>query len=117
MDKYGVKGSFKDFEKISSQFKVTFLAAPENQEVYDIAKVSEVLKKAGEVICLTACKSEKYNAFKWQIPMKSFLEKPGTYVNYKGIEQKIKAGLIIIKEAISLGEVAQALQENLEARL
>jgi NADH-quinone oxidoreductase subunit G len=113
MAKYNIKGTLKDFEKGS--FKMSLVVAPENQVYYDMKKNMEILKKGGDVVCLTSCKNENFNGFKWQIPMKSFVEKSGTMVNFKGIEQKIKVGLTICKEAVTLVEVAKAFQENLGA--
>lgn len=45
----------------------------------------------------------------WQIPMKSYLEKDGTFVNFKGLAQKIKKVTTIVNEALSLTDAAQLL--------
>jgi len=116
MSKNKVKGSWQDFEKVvgSGEIKLTVVAGPEDQEVYpDIPEKMSVFKKAGEVVWLTSCKNEKFNAFKWQIPMKSFVEKDGTFVNYKGLEQQIKAGITIVPNAISLEEFARGMKESM----
>jgi NADH-quinone oxidoreductase subunit G len=116
MDKFKLKGNFKDFEKssTSSPFKMTFVAGPENQGVYpDLEKSVNVLKKGGEVVYLTSCANESFNTLKWQIPMKSFVEKSGTFINHQGIEQQIKPGLKISKNAITLQEFALAMKEGL----
>ncbi|MDZ4677568.1 MAG: 2Fe-2S iron-sulfur cluster-binding protein [Oligoflexia bacterium] len=116
MSQHKIKGSWQDFEKAvaSGEIKMTVVAGPEDQEVYsDLEAKLPVFKKAGEMVWLTSCKNEKFNDFKWQIPMKSFVEKEGTFVNFKGIEQKIKAGVKIIPSAISLKEVAAGLKESM----
>jgi len=116
LDKYKLKGHFKDFEKTAttSPFKITLVAAPENQSVYpDLEKCISALSKGGEVVYLTSCSNPKFNKFKWQIPMKSFVEKSGTFVNHKGLEQKITAGLTISKNAVTLSEFAKGLKEGL----
>jgi NADH-quinone oxidoreductase subunit G len=116
MSKYKVKGAWQDFEKTVSngEIKMTVVAAPEDQGVYpDLEKKLPVFKKAGEIVWLTSCKNEKFNDFKWQLPMKSFVEKDGTFVNFKGVEQKIKAGIKIIPNAVTLKEFAGGLRESM----
>lgn len=39
-----------------------------------------------------------------QVPAKSFIEKDGTYTNYAGLEQKVKAGVNLVSEALSVHE-------------
>jgi len=115
LKKYGVGGSWKDFEAgaKAKKFKAALVAGPENQSVYpDLAKRVEAVSQCGEVIWLTSCKNDLFNGFKWQVPMKSFIEKEGTFVNHKGMEQKIKAGLKIIPNAVSLKEFAVGIKES-----
>lgn len=113
LDKYNIKGTMKDFERSASSFKMVIVAAPENLGVYpDLAKKVEMIKKCKDVVWLTSCKNDLFNSFKWQIPMKSFVEKSGTFINHKGLEQKINAGLTISKSAVSLIEFSKALNEN-----
>jgi NADH-quinone oxidoreductase subunit G len=115
--KYGVKLlTFKDLEKrvLEKNLKMTIVAGPENQAVYpDTNDKVEALKGAGDVVWLTTGKNEKYNAFKWQLPMKSFVEKDGTFINYKGLERKIKGHLNFIESAMSLTEFSNALGESM----
>jgi NADH-quinone oxidoreductase subunit G len=117
LTKHGFKGSFTDYEKTSLQspFKMTLVLGPENQSVYpDISQKVNVIKKGGQVIWLTACKNDLFNEFKWQIPMRTWLEKSGTFVNYKGIHQKIAGKLDIIPESITLEEFAKGIHEQKE---
>jgi NADH-quinone oxidoreductase subunit G len=107
---------FKDFEKAvsSGSIKMTIVAAPESQAAYpDLNTKLATFKKAGDVIWLTACKNEAFNGFKWQLPVKGFVEKAGTYTNFKGLEQKVRAGFTIIPHAISLTEFAGGLKESM----
>ncbi|MFN8945563.1 MAG: NADH dehydrogenase subunit, partial [Pseudobdellovibrionaceae bacterium] len=41
-----------------------------------------------------------------QIPLKTFVEKDGTFVNYKGKHQFFKKATIIVSEALTLTEAA-----------
>ncbi|MCB0420883.1 MAG: (2Fe-2S)-binding protein, partial [Bdellovibrionales bacterium] len=45
----------------------------------------------------------------WQIPMKTFFEKEGTYVNFKGVEQKVKRGSTMVVGALSLVDISTLL--------
>jgi NADH-quinone oxidoreductase subunit G len=116
-EKYGVKlSSFKDFEKQTANKKIlmTLVAAPENQAVYpDLENRVSTISNAGEVVWLTSGKNEKFNQFKWQLPMKSFVEKDGSFINFKGLERKIKGQLKIIDNAICLKEFSNGLAESM----
>ncbi|MBK9293039.1 MAG: (2Fe-2S)-binding protein [Oligoflexia bacterium] len=103
-----------EFDKSASSFDFCILAAPENQAVYpDITEKCQMFKKSNEVVCITSCYNDSYNGFKWQIPAKSFVEKDGTFVNFKGVAQKIKAGVKIIPTSVSLEEVVYGLTESM----
>ena len=43
------------------------------------------------------------------IPLKTYVEKDGTYVNYKGIRQVANKGVAILPNALSIIEVVEAL--------
>jgi NADH-quinone oxidoreductase subunit G len=45
----------------------------------------------------------------WVIPMKTFVEKDGTFINYSGLEQKIKKVTTVVSEALTLTEAALLL--------
>lgn len=113
--KFNVKlQSMSDFEKAAASYDVCVVAAPENQAVYrDLKQKVSVIKKAKEVVCITSCYNDSYNDFKWQIPAKSFVEKSGTFVNFKGMQQKIKAGVKIIPNSVSLQEFSAAVTESM----
>ena len=117
MEKYGVSSSFKDFENISKvgKIKMTVVAGPENQAVYpDLGKkVESICSTGGEVVWLTVAKNELFSGFKWQIPMKSFVEKDGTFINFKGLERKIKGQLKIVDSALTLKEFSKGLAESM----
>ncbi|MCB0422589.1 MAG: hypothetical protein KDD61_16425, partial [Bdellovibrionales bacterium] len=41
--------------------------------------------------------------------MKTFFEKEGTYVNFKGVEQKVKRGSTMVVGALSLVDISTLL--------
>ncbi|RME18175.1 MAG: NADH dehydrogenase subunit [Bdellovibrio sp.] len=59
---------------------------------------SAKVQAVDEVECLT-----------WQIPLKTFFEKDGTYVNYQGLEQKSHRIATIVPGALSLSEAAHLM--------
>jgi hypothetical protein len=53
-----------------------------------------------------------------QIPLKTFIEKEGTYTNYAGVEQKIKRGTTIVAGALTLEEAVHVMSgEKLDMNL
>ncbi len=88
--------------------KVVIVAGPEVQTFYpDLQKTVEALSKAETLVWLTSCRNPALYAAHWIIPMKSYVEKNGTFVNYKGIEQKIKKGATIVGQSLSLNDFSQ----------
>jgi len=106
-----IQGTWSQLEEKLSSGKIDTLivAGPENQVVYpDLEKQLKIFEKAKQVVWLTACPvgSLKNVLGSWQNPLKTFLEKSGTFVNVNGVEQKIKRAMTIISEALTLNEAA-----------
>ncbi len=114
--KHGIKNSWDQLEKLLSEGKVETLvvAAPENQAVYpDLAAKIALFGKAKKLVWLSSTKTEavdKLSTQVMQIPMKSFFEKNGTFVNFAGIEQKIHRGFDVVPHALSLNTFADILK-------
>ena len=45
----------------------------------------------------------------WQIPLKTYVEKSGTFINYRGDEQKIRPVTTVVAGALSLSQASQLL--------
>ena len=45
----------------------------------------------------------------YQIPMKSFVEKEGTFINHSGKRQRITKGPILVSEALTLQQATDLL--------
>ncbi|MBX3017484.1 MAG: (2Fe-2S)-binding protein [Bdellovibrionaceae bacterium] len=98
----------------SKKIKTVVVAGPENFFVFpDIEEKVKLLSQAENLIWMQSTKNEFVEKLSsgnvWQIPMKSYLEKDGTFVNFKGLAQKIKKVTTIVNEALSLTDAAQLL--------
>ena len=115
LKEHKIKFKWSDLEDRLNSNKVDYLfvLGPENQAVYpDLENKVNLFKKANHVIYMTPTKSILYEDFDWQIPLKSFVEKSGTFINFNGIEQKIDVGTIIVKNALSGKDVASILSKG-----
>ncbi len=95
----------------SGQIKTVVVAGPENQAAFpDLkAKILE-LSKAVTLIWLTAGKNadlERLAGDVTLIPLKTYVEKPGTFINFKGIRQTVKKGVEVVPNSLSLIEVSE----------
>lgn len=112
LEKKKFQKTWGDLEKSisSGAIQTLIVLGPENQAVYpDMASKIQLFKKVPQVIWFSACKNAALDDVAWQIPVKSFVEKSGTFVNYKGIEQKIQRGTTIVSQALTLTEAATLL--------
>lgn len=111
----GIKTSWSDLVKELDQGSVKHLvvAGPENNEVFpDLSDKLKLFSKAQNLTFLTAGKSEELDSVTtpaYQIPMKVYLEKEGTYTNYAGLEQKVNRGTTLVASALTLEEAAHLM--------
>ena len=112
LEKYQITAKWSELEsKISSgELEALVIAGPENQVWYpNFEKKVVLFSKVKSILWLQSSKSDlllklKNNA--WIIPMKSFVEKDGTFVNVNGYAQTFKRATTIVSEALSLSEAA-----------
>ncbi len=103
---------WKTFEGQLSQYQSVIVLGPENLGVYpDAAYKVQTLQNVPHLVWMSSARIEALDAVKGsvQIPLKSYLEKDGTFVNFKGLEQKIKKLFTLVSSALSLQEVATLL--------
>lgn len=123
LDKYGIQTKWEDLvtgiEK--GQFSNVVVAGPENLSAFaDLDEKLNLFLKAKSLIWLSSIQSEKLQNYKgssevYMIPLKTFVEKEGTFVNHKGLQQKFSKVTTIVSEALTLSEAAQLLSgENLQ---
>ena len=127
MSKAGVKGGWEQLQSglSSRKIKVVVVAGPENQAVFpDMAEKLKMLGQAESLIWLTAGHSallDQMGAETWQIPLKTYIEKAGSFTNFNGKVQSFKAGTTIVPQALTLSEIVELfagrdLQWNLRPR-
>jgi len=111
----GLQGSWTNFEtKMASKaIKSLVVVGPENQAAYEnLNHMVDLSLKAESLIWLTAGKIDALKQRKTEtylIPMKSFVEKSGSFINFKGLEQKISRITTIVKGALTLDEASNLL--------
>lgn len=115
LEKHGVTATWSDLESglSSGAIKTVVVAGPENQSVFpDLNDKVKLLSKAKKLIWMQSGKNEALDALGGDvtlIPMKSYMEKEGTYVNFKGLEQKVKRVTTIVSEALTLTEAVMLM--------
>ena len=95
------------------QAKTVIVAGPENQAFFpELSDVVRDVSKAAKLVWLQAGKNQALDALVGGditlIPLKTYVEKDGTYVNYKGISQSVKKGVTIVPNALSIDEIVEA---------
>ena len=92
---------------------MVFVAGPENQNFFsDLEEKTRLFSAGKTVVWMASCPNPFLPPGRgaWQIPVKSFFEKSGTFQNAKGVKQRISAIQPIIPEALSLEEAVQILK-------
>lgn len=97
----------------SGAIQTVVVAGPENQMGYaDMKEKVQALTKAKQVIWLQASKNTELDHAVGNIsliPMKSFVEKEGTFVNHAGLAQKFNKVTTVVSEALTLAEAGELL--------
>ncbi len=97
----------------NGKLSTILVAAPEIQKAYpDLESVFDRLNKADTLIWLTSGSNPIFEKANYVIPMKSFTEKNGTFINFAGKAQPIKKGVTIVSEALTLSDLSQLLSGN-----
>jgi NADH-quinone oxidoreductase subunit G len=111
-------GATGKWENLQSQLagkkvKVVLVAGPENQATFpDLAEKIKMLQQAETLVWMTAgthALLDQAGGETWQIPLKTYIEKAGSFTNYQGKVQAFKAGTTIVPQALTLSEAATLL--------
>lgn len=93
------------------KLKMVVVVGPENQETFpDLKEKITMLAQADAMIWLTAGKNadlDQVGCETWQIPLKTYIEKAGSFTNFEGRTQAFKAGTTIVPQALTLSEVTE----------
>jgi NADH-quinone oxidoreductase subunit G len=97
----------------SGAIQTVVVAGPENQVWFpEMKQMIELFSKAKNLIWMQTGKNADLESVKnnaYLIPMKSFVEKDGSFVNEKGLVQKFKKVTTVVSEALTLSEAALLL--------
>jgi NADH-quinone oxidoreductase subunit G len=113
--RFGIKTEWKNLVEglKSGAIEKVVIAGPENQKFYnDFAEKAQIFDQAKLVVWLQSSKNqvlEKGKAETWIIPMKSYVEKEGTFVNFAGKAQSFKKVTTVVSEALTLSEAARLM--------
>jgi len=105
---------WEDFEKTLPSFDALIVCGPENPFLFP--SLEEKLKLFLKCPLLIWFSPHTHDFFKrtqgevWTLPTRTYFEKSGTFINSSGKEQKIKAIGTLVKEALSLSQMAKGLQ-------
>lgn len=117
LDQNGVSASWEELASglKSGAIKTLVVAGPENMAVYpDLKEKVELFLAAKRLVWMSAGKVETLENYKGSnelivVPVKSYVEKSGSFVNHQGLEQKFDKVTTVISEALTLSEAAQLL--------
>ena len=107
--------SFKVFEKDIKKITLLFVLGPENPDFYpDIKEKTEIFSQSEQLVWMSLVENKflapKENFF--QIPIKSFFEKTGTYTNYQGLKQKVTKTQTFSSQVVSVQDCIQFFKED-----
>ena len=115
LKKHGINTKWSDLVAglSSGSIKTLVVAGPEVQAAFpDMKDKVKELSKAQNLIWLQSCRNEALDALTgnvWVVPMKSYVEKDGTFVNHAGLAQKFKKVTTVVSEALTLSEAGDLL--------
>ncbi|PIU00002.1 MAG: NADH dehydrogenase subunit [Bdellovibrionales bacterium CG10_big_fil_rev_8_21_14_0_10_45_34] len=112
LEQKGLNKTWKDLvENIENgSIKAIVVAGPENLEVYpDLGEKLELFAKVSLSVWMGSSKHPSLEKMTISIPMKSYVEKSGTFVNHAGVSQNIKKGVTIVSSALTLNEASALL--------
>lgn len=117
LEKKSIATKWADLESSLKSEKIKHLVVlgPENLAVYsDLEQKMALFTQAAHLVYLTsvqvlALKNASNLKAVTVIPMKSYIEKDGTFVNAKGLAQTFKKATTIVSEALTGVEAAQLL--------
>jgi NADH-quinone oxidoreductase subunit G len=115
-DEQGVSSKWDDLVSAinAGTIETLVVAGPENLAMFeDVDEKVSLFGKVANLAWLGAPKIEALHGVqntRWLVPIRTFIEKSGTYVNFEGKAQTVKAGPTFVKSAVSLSTVAAGLQ-------
>ncbi|MBX7230755.1 MAG: (2Fe-2S)-binding protein [Bdellovibrionales bacterium] len=118
LDLLSLTQTWKDLEEKLHRnlIKHLIVAGPENLATFsDVKEKLKLFSSANKLIWLSAGIFEGVSSVcsqVVQIPTKTFFEKEGSYINHKGMKQRVTPGVEIVKSALSLCEFVEGLHHD-----
>lgn len=115
LSKHGISTKWSELEAglNSGSIKTVIVAGPENQMFHkDFAEKVALFNKAKTVVWMQSSKNTSLDQLMGQacvIPMKSYVEKDGSFTNYAGKVQTFKKVTTVVSEALTLTEAMDLL--------
>jgi NADH-quinone oxidoreductase subunit G len=114
LSKHGINSNWSDLENgiKSGSIKTVIVAGPENQLFFADLKQKVAMFSHVQVIWLQSARNKELEALpsgSYIIPMKSYVEKDGTFVNFNGLAQTFKKVTTVVSEALTLNEAITLL--------
>jgi len=115
LEKYNILGSWQDLQNslFKGELKTLIILGPENLSAFpDFSEKFSFFSKAENLVWCQSAKSEDLDKLgdvkgtSWLIPLKTFVEKSGTFINATGKAQIFKKATTIISEALSGTDLA-----------
>ncbi len=125
-NQHGIKTQFADLESAlnSGKIKNLVVIGPENTPVYsDLDQKIDLFSKAENFIFMSSAKNEKLmNSTSLKtaivIPLKTYIEKAGSFTNHAGVVQSFKKVTTIVSEALTATEAVTLLTgQNLQVQI
>lgn len=110
-----LQATWTDLEKNleSGKTKAILVFGPELLNTFDdISEKVELFSKAEYSVCFTANPHPSYEKFTALVPMKSWVEKDGSFINHAGLKQKTKAMKLVVSQALTMDQACCLLSEK-----
>jgi len=109
----GVKGRWEDLQGglANKKIKLVVVVGPENLLAFpDLDEKIKMLGQVENLIWMTAGRIEaldQVGAETWQIPLKTYVEKSGSFTNFQGKVQTFKTATTIVADALTVSEAME----------
>lgn len=113
LDKWHVTATMfnqKTFEKFLADDVLTLIFAPEVQASYkSFSEDMQAISKLKNAICFTVNHFTCYKDFSYTIPVRAFIEKTGSFTNFSGVIQDLKANAPVFPNQPNVSEVFESV--------
>lgn len=111
----GITAKWENLQTLAAgrKLKMVVVAGPENYSQFpDVKEKLQLVTQAESMIWLSAGNSkdaDQAGCETWQIPLKTYIEKAGSFTNHEGRVQSFKAGTTVVPQALTLTEATELL--------